>query len=122
MCLKRVLKNYPIDHNTITLSSICIQTLSYLKKTRQTQIYPINPKINKKNRNTHKQYLQLPKKVFFFFFNFFYKLYPHNNITHNKKRTKIKHIHKTAMLNGFMLIQMFVFLQRTQGTHIQTAH
>ena len=67
MCLKKVLKNYPIDHNTITLSSICIQTLSYLKKTRQTQIYPINPKKKKKNRNTHEQYLQLPKKGFFFF-------------------------------------------------------
>ena len=115
MCLKKVLKNYPIDHNTITLSSICIQTLSYLKKTRRTQIYPIESK-KRKTRNTRKKYLKLPKKFFFF------KLYPHNNIIHNKKRTKIKHIHKTTMLNGFRLIQMFMFLQRTQGTHIQTAH
>ena len=65
MCLKRVLKNYPIDHNTITLSSICIQTLSYLKKTRQTQIYPIESK-KRKTRNTRKKYLKLPKKFFFF--------------------------------------------------------
>ena len=66
MCLKRVLKNYPIDHNTITLSSICIQTLSYLKKTRQTQIYPIESK-KRKTRNTHKQYLKLHN--FFLIFN-----------------------------------------------------